>query len=81
MLNDHVMIIIRKRMDSYVPFQILGDSSSPNFDITVQLVFHNAHIRHPRAIRLFSADGGGGAEKIGIKMGGRRTDGRHFANQ
>ena len=55
----------------------------PNFDITVQLVFHNAHIRHPRAIRLFSADGGGGdgAEKIGIKMGGRRTDGRHFANQ
>ena len=56
---------------------------SPNFDITVQLVFHNAHIRHPRAIRLFSADGGGGggAEKIGIKMGGRRTDGRHFANQ
>ena len=56
---------------------------SPNFDITVQLVFHNAHIRHPRAIRLFNADGGGGdgAEKIGIKMGGRRTDGRHFANQ
>ena len=58
---------------------------SPNFDITVQLVFHNAHIRHPRAIRLFSAEGGGGggngAEKIGIKMGGRRTDGRHFANQ
>ena len=34
-----------------------------NFDITVLLVFHNAHIRHPRAIRLFSGAAAAAAPK------------------